>query len=104
MENINKDDNVTDANPNDLMHHFQFAHLIVVAIGNNCHTAKWHSWKDVPENVKKAVMDELLCKYTLDDEPKELLMEDALEGGYNRWHYNVLQKGGYNRWHYNVLQ
>ncbi|TQD94651.1 hypothetical protein C1H46_019703 [Malus baccata] len=27
---------------------------------NNCPTAKWCSWKDVPKNVKKLVMDEIL--------------------------------------------
>ncbi|TQD98864.1 hypothetical protein C1H46_015507 [Malus baccata] len=50
-------------------------------MGNNCPTVEWRSWKDVPGNLKKAVMDELL------------LLEDALEGGYNRWHYKVLQNG-----------
>ncbi|XP_050102116.1 uncharacterized protein LOC126582147 [Malus sylvestris] len=96
MEDKNKDDNVTDADLNDLMQHFQFTHAIAVAMGNNCLTTEWRSWKDVLENAKKAVMDELLCKYTLDDEPKELLkklMEDALEGGYNRWRYDVLHNG-----------
>ncbi|KAB2617638.1 hypothetical protein D8674_013507 [Pyrus ussuriensis x Pyrus communis] len=76
------------------MQHFQFAYAITVAMGNNYPTIMWRSWKDVSENAKKAVMDELLCKYTLDDEPKELLMklmEDALEGGYNMWRYDVLQ-------------
>ncbi|KAM1634263.1 hypothetical protein ACFX1S_012629 [Malus domestica] len=68
MEDKNKDDNVTDADPNNLMHHFHFAHAIVVAMGNNCPIAEWRSWKDVPENAKKAVMDALLCKYTLDDD------------------------------------
>ncbi|KAB2629496.1 hypothetical protein D8674_034291 [Pyrus ussuriensis x Pyrus communis] len=29
-------------------------------MGNNCPTIEWYSWKDVPENTKKAVMDELL--------------------------------------------
>ncbi|KAB2597874.1 hypothetical protein D8674_000794 [Pyrus ussuriensis x Pyrus communis] len=96
MEDKNKDDNMTDENPNDLMQHFQFMHAIVVAMGNNCPTAEWHSWKDVLENAKKAVMDELLCKYTLDDTNEQLmkLMEDALEGGYNRWHYEVQRNGG----------
>ncbi|KAB2597321.1 hypothetical protein D8674_000241 [Pyrus ussuriensis x Pyrus communis] len=31
---------------------------------NNCPTAEWCSWKYVPKNVKKAVMDELLSTYT----------------------------------------
>ncbi|KAB2606291.1 hypothetical protein D8674_006008 [Pyrus ussuriensis x Pyrus communis] len=54
-------------------------------MGNNCPTAEWHSWKNVPENVKKVVMDELLCKYTPDDDTNEQLMklmEDALKEGY----------------------
>ncbi|KAB2619946.1 hypothetical protein D8674_039433 [Pyrus ussuriensis x Pyrus communis] len=59
---------------NDLRQHFEFAHAIVVAIGDDY----------VPQNVKKAVMDELLLMK---------LMEDALEGGYNRWHYEVLRNG-----------
>ncbi|KAB2606203.1 hypothetical protein D8674_005920 [Pyrus ussuriensis x Pyrus communis] len=44
------------------------------AMGNNC-----------PTNVKMVVMDELLCKYTPDDDTNEQLMklmEDALEVGY----------------------
>ncbi|XP_050112135.1 uncharacterized protein LOC126590687 [Malus sylvestris] len=96
MENRKKDDNVTDADPNNVMHHFQFAHAIAIAMGSKCPTTEWHSWKDVPENAKKAVMDELLCNYTLDDEPKEhlmKLMDDALEGGYNRWRYEVQHNG-----------
>ncbi|TQE14286.1 hypothetical protein C1H46_000205 [Malus baccata] len=94
MEDKNKDDKATDADPNDLMQHFQFEHAIAIAMGNNCPTTEWRFWKDVSENAKKAVVDELL--YTLDDEPRELLMklmEDALEGGYNRWRYDVLQNG-----------
>ncbi|KAB2629627.1 hypothetical protein D8674_034422 [Pyrus ussuriensis x Pyrus communis] len=31
-------------------------------MGNNCPTIEWHSWNDVSENTKKAVMDELLKK------------------------------------------
>ncbi|XP_050137095.1 uncharacterized protein LOC126612670 [Malus sylvestris] len=89
MEDKNKDQSVIDADPNNLRQHFQFTHAIVVAMGNNCPTAEWRSWKDVPENVKKAVMEELLSKYTLDDDTNEQLMEDALEGGYNRWRYEV---------------
>ncbi|TQD75453.1 hypothetical protein C1H46_039020 [Malus baccata] len=84
MANKNKDESVSDANPHDLREQFECAHAIDVAMGNNCPTAKWRSWEDVPENVKKAMMDELLCKYTLDDDTNEQLMDDALEGGYNR--------------------
>ncbi|TQD70164.1 hypothetical protein C1H46_044304 [Malus baccata] len=96
MANKNKDESVHNTNPHDLRQHFEFAHAIVVAMGNNCPTAKWRSWKDVPENVKKVVMDELLCKYTLNDDTNEQLMklmDDALEGGYNRWRYEVLRNG-----------
>ncbi|KAB2632640.1 hypothetical protein D8674_028887 [Pyrus ussuriensis x Pyrus communis] len=97
MEDKNKDDNVTNADPNDFRQHFQFAHAIAVAMGNNCPIAEWCSRKDVPENAKKAMMDELLCKYTLDDDTNEQLMKlmkDALEGGYNWWHYEVQWNGG----------
>ncbi|KAB2631047.1 hypothetical protein D8674_008566 [Pyrus ussuriensis x Pyrus communis] len=93
MVDKNKDESVRDANPHDLREHFEFAHATVVAMENNCPTAEWRFWKDVPRNVKKTVMDELLCKYTLDDDMnKQLmkLMDDALEGGYNQWHYEVL--------------
>ncbi|KAB2626319.1 hypothetical protein D8674_017979 [Pyrus ussuriensis x Pyrus communis] len=65
MEDKNKDQSVTDANPNDLRQHFQFAHAI--------------AWK-----------------YTFDDDMNEQLMklmEDALEGGYNRWRYEVQRNG-----------
>ncbi|KAB2632768.1 hypothetical protein D8674_029015 [Pyrus ussuriensis x Pyrus communis] len=93
MEDKNKDQSVLAANPNNLWQHFEFAHAISVAMRNNCPTAEWRSWKFVVENAKKAVMDELLCKYTLDDDTNEQLMklmEDALEGGYNRWRYDKL--------------
>ncbi|XP_050121244.1 uncharacterized protein LOC126598913 [Malus sylvestris] len=96
MANKNKDESVRDTNPHDLRQHFEFAHAIAVAMGNNYPTAEWRSWKDVPENVKKVVMDELLCKYTLNDDMNEQLMklmDDALEGGYNRWRYEVLRNG-----------
>ncbi|TQE12182.1 hypothetical protein C1H46_002252 [Malus baccata] len=92
MVDKNNDESVRDANPHDLKKHFEFAHVIAVAMGNNCPIAKWRSWKDVLKNVKKTVMDELLCKYVFDDEPKEQLMkllEDALKGGYNWWRYKV---------------
>ncbi|KAB2635622.1 hypothetical protein D8674_026156 [Pyrus ussuriensis x Pyrus communis] len=96
MVNKNKDESVRNANVHDLREHFEFVHVIAVAIGNNCPTIEWRSWENVPGNVKKVVMDELLCKYTLDDDTNEQLMKllyDALEGGYNRWHYEVLRNG-----------
>ncbi|KAB2608016.1 hypothetical protein D8674_011184 [Pyrus ussuriensis x Pyrus communis] len=101
MADKNKDENVRDANPHDLREHFEFAHAIAIAIGNNCPIAGWRFWEDVPGNVKKAVMDELLlsiCKYTLEDDTNEglmklKLMDNALEGGYNRWRYKVLRNG-----------
>ncbi|TQD92847.1 hypothetical protein C1H46_021556 [Malus baccata] len=85
MADKNKDKSVRDANPHDLREHFEFAHAIAIAMGNNCPIAKWRSWEDVLVNVKKAVMDELL--YTLDDDMNEQLMklmDDAFERGYNR--------------------
>ncbi|KAB2606193.1 hypothetical protein D8674_005910 [Pyrus ussuriensis x Pyrus communis] len=51
----------------------------------------------MPGNVKNAVIDELLYKYTLDDDTNEQLMklmEDTLEGGYNQRRYEVQQNGG----------
>ncbi|KAB2613202.1 hypothetical protein D8674_035518 [Pyrus ussuriensis x Pyrus communis] len=90
MEDKNKDQSVPAINPNDLRQHFEFAHAIDVAMRNNCHTTEWRSWKDVPKNVKK------VCKYTLDNDTNEQfmkLMEDPLEGGYNRWRYEVLRNG-----------
>ncbi|CAN6560707.1 unnamed protein product [Malus baccata var. baccata] len=92
MEDKNWDESVP-ANPYDLRQHVEFAHAIVVAMGNNCPTAKWRSWTYVPDNVKKVVMDEL---YTLDNDKNEKLlklMEAALEGGYNRWGHDVEQNG-----------
>ncbi|KAB2608896.1 hypothetical protein D8674_012064 [Pyrus ussuriensis x Pyrus communis] len=75
MADKNKDESVCDANPH-------IAHVIAVAMGNNnCPTTEWRSWKDVPRNVKKFTMDELL------------LMDDTLEGGYNWWRYEVLRNG-----------
>ncbi|KAB2629677.1 hypothetical protein D8674_034472 [Pyrus ussuriensis x Pyrus communis] len=94
MEDKNKDQSVPAANPYDLRQHFAFMHAIVVAMRNNCPTAEWRSKKFMPENVKKAVMDELL--YTLDDETNEQLlklMEDALKGCYNWWRYDVEPNG-----------
>ncbi|XP_050109920.1 uncharacterized protein LOC126588829 [Malus sylvestris] len=96
MEDKNKDQSMHVANPNDLRQHFEFAHTIAIAIGNNCPTAEWRSWKDVPVNMKKAMMDELLGKYNVDDDTNEQLMklmDDALERGYNRWRYEVLRNG-----------
>ncbi|RXI03526.1 hypothetical protein DVH24_004178 [Malus domestica] len=80
--------------PYDLRQLVEFAHAIVVAMGNNCSNAEWRSRKYVHDCIKKVVMDELL--YTLDDDTnKELmkLMEAVLEGGYNRWRYDVKQSG-----------
>ena len=68
MADKNKDESVRDANPHDLREHFEFAHAIAVAMGNNCPTAEWRSWEDVPGNVKKAVMDELLVSILLMDQ------------------------------------
>ncbi|KAB2635958.1 hypothetical protein D8674_026492 [Pyrus ussuriensis x Pyrus communis] len=88
MADKNKDKSVRDANPHDLREHFEFAHAIAVAMGNNCPIVEWRSWEDVPGNVKRIVMDKLL--YTIDDDTnKQLmkLMDDALEGGYNQWCY-----------------
>ncbi|KAM2391115.1 hypothetical protein ACFX1X_034766 [Malus domestica] len=96
MADKNKGETVRDANPHDLRDHFEFVHAITVAMGNNCLTAEWRSWEDVPGNVKKTVMDEVLCKYTLDDDTNEQLMklmDNALEGGYNRLCYQVLWNG-----------
>ncbi|KAB2617982.1 hypothetical protein D8674_013851 [Pyrus ussuriensis x Pyrus communis] len=80
MADKNKDESLRDANPHDLREHFEFMHVIAVAMRNNCPTAEWRSWEYVPGNGKKA------CKYTLDDDTNEQLMklmDDALEGGYN---------------------
>ncbi|RXH80656.1 hypothetical protein DVH24_004570 [Malus domestica] len=63
---------------------------------NNCPTAEWNSWKFVPEDVKKAVMDQLLCNYTLDDSNEELmkLMDEVLKMGYKQCRYDVKWNGG----------
>ncbi|CAN6677891.1 unnamed protein product [Malus baccata var. baccata] len=84
------------SNPYDMRQHVEFAHAIGVAMRNNCHVAKWCSWKYMLENVKKVVMDQLLCNYTLDDMSEELmkLMEEALKGGYKWWCYGMERKGG----------
>ena len=67
MKDKNKDQSVP-ANPNDLRQHVEFVHAIDISMGNNCPTAEWRSWKNVPENVKKAVMDELLVSILLMDQ------------------------------------
>ena len=67
MADKNKDKSVRNANPHDLREHFEFVHAIAVAMRNNCPTAEWRSWKDVPGNVKKVVMDELLVSILLMD-------------------------------------
>ncbi|KAB2617186.1 hypothetical protein D8674_013055 [Pyrus ussuriensis x Pyrus communis] len=94
MDDKNQDQSVL-ANSYDMRQHVEFVHAIGVAMRNNCPTVEWHSWKYVPENVKKAVMDQLL--YTLDDDTNEelmKLMEDALKAGYKRGRYDVEQNGG----------
>ncbi|KAB2617400.1 hypothetical protein D8674_013269 [Pyrus ussuriensis x Pyrus communis] len=95
------DDKIRDqsvpANLYDLGQYVEFAHAIGVAMHNNCPTTEWCSWKYVPVDVKKAAMDELLCKYTLDDDTNEELMQlmkAALQGGYKRWREDVEQNGG----------
>ncbi|KAB2596980.1 hypothetical protein D8674_032430 [Pyrus ussuriensis x Pyrus communis] len=65
MVDKNKGESVRDANPHDLRDHFEFALAIVVAMGNNCPTAEWRSWEDVPRNVNKAVMDEVLMSHLI---------------------------------------
>ncbi|KAB2628958.1 hypothetical protein D8674_033753 [Pyrus ussuriensis x Pyrus communis] len=68
MTDENKDESVSDANPHDLREQFEFAHAIAVAMRNNCPTAEWRSWEDVPKNVKKVVMDDLLVSILLMDQ------------------------------------
>ncbi|KAB2595258.1 hypothetical protein D8674_030708 [Pyrus ussuriensis x Pyrus communis] len=72
MNDKNKDQSVPAANPYDLGQQFQFTYTIVVAMVKNCPTTKWRSWKDVPENMKKAVMDELLAN-SINRSKKKLL-------------------------------
>ncbi|KAB2626088.1 hypothetical protein D8674_017748 [Pyrus ussuriensis x Pyrus communis] len=67
MADKNKGETVRDTNPHDLRDHFEFTHAIAVAIGNNCPTAEWCSWEDVPRNVNKAMMDEVLVSKNLDE-------------------------------------
>ncbi|CAN6678060.1 unnamed protein product [Malus baccata var. baccata] len=76
--------------PYDMRQNVEFAHAIGVAMRNNCPTTEWHSWKNVPQNLKKA------CNYTLDDTNEELmkLMEEVLKGGYKQWRYDVEWNGG----------
>ena len=50
--------------PYDMRQYVEFAHAIGVAMRNNCPTAEWRSWKHVPKNVKKAVIDQLLVRVT----------------------------------------
>ncbi|KAB2619861.1 serine hydroxymethyltransferase 7-like [Pyrus ussuriensis x Pyrus communis] len=65
MADKNKDESVRNANLHDLRDHFEFAHAIAVAMGNNCPTVEWRSWEDVLGNVKKPVMDEVLVSTNL---------------------------------------
>ncbi|KAB2632242.1 hypothetical protein D8674_028489 [Pyrus ussuriensis x Pyrus communis] len=53
MVDKNKGESVRDANPHDLKDHFEFAHAIA------------RSWEDVPRNVKKAVMDQVLMSHLI---------------------------------------
>ncbi|TQD78116.1 hypothetical protein C1H46_036320 [Malus baccata] len=82
---------IMPSGPYDIRQYVEFVHVIGVAMQNNCSTAKWRSLKYVPENVKKAMMDQLLCNYTLEDTNKELmkLMEETLKGA---------SKGGVLTW------
>ncbi|KAB2619843.1 hypothetical protein D8674_037409 [Pyrus ussuriensis x Pyrus communis] len=65
MVDKNKDESVQDANPHDIRDRFEFAQAIAIAMGNNCPTVEWCSWEDVPGNVKKAVMDEVLMSHLI---------------------------------------
>ncbi|RXH71358.1 hypothetical protein DVH24_018713 [Malus domestica] len=65
----------------------EFAHVIGVAMPNNYPNAEWRSWKYVLDNVKKAVMDQLLVKMMN-------LMDEALKRGYKQWRYDVERNGG----------
>ncbi|KAB2629092.1 serine hydroxymethyltransferase 7-like [Pyrus ussuriensis x Pyrus communis] len=67
MVDKSKDESVREANSHELREHFEFAHAIAIAMGNNCPTTEWRSWEDVPGNVKKAMMDELLVSILLMD-------------------------------------
>ncbi|TQE13561.1 hypothetical protein C1H46_000892 [Malus baccata] len=82
--------------PCDMTKYVEFTHAISVAMWNSYPTAEWHSCKYVPVDVKKAVMDQLLCNYTLDDMNEELmkLMEEVLKRDYKQWRYDVEQNGG----------
>ncbi|KAB2597197.1 hypothetical protein D8674_000117 [Pyrus ussuriensis x Pyrus communis] len=42
----------------------EFAHSICLAMQNNCPTIEWRFWKFVREDMKKAVMDQLLVSVT----------------------------------------
>ncbi|KAB2595497.1 hypothetical protein D8674_030947 [Pyrus ussuriensis x Pyrus communis] len=81
--------------PHDMMQYVEFVHAIGVAMRNNCPTAEWHSWKNVPKYVKKAMIYQLLCNYTLNDTNEELmkLMEEASKSGYKQWHYDMERNG-----------
>ncbi|TQE00810.1 hypothetical protein C1H46_013605 [Malus baccata] len=68
----------------------EFLQSIGVAMPNNCPTIEWHSWKYVPDDMKKS------CNYTFDNTNEELmkLMEKALKRDCKQWHYDMEWNGG----------
>ncbi|TQD89149.1 hypothetical protein C1H46_025318 [Malus baccata] len=95
MADKNNDESVRDANPHDLREHFEFSHAIAIAMGNNCPTAEWHSWKDVPgkrdcsakfkswkkvpEELKKSMLGELTVHWDIDEtDEKQWIYVDGL--------------------------
>ncbi|KAB2625837.1 serine hydroxymethyltransferase 7-like [Pyrus ussuriensis x Pyrus communis] len=66
MDDKNRDQRML-ANLYDMRQHVEFAHAIGVAMQNNCPIVEWRSWKYVPENLKKAVMDQLLVSIIVDE-------------------------------------
>ena len=67
MDDKNRDYSVP-VNLYDMRQHVEFAHVIGVAMWNNYPIVEKRSWKYVPNNVKKAVMDQLLVSILLMDE------------------------------------
>ncbi|KAB2635112.1 hypothetical protein D8674_025646 [Pyrus ussuriensis x Pyrus communis] len=53
--------------PHDMTKYVEFGHVIGVAMRNNCHFAEWRSWKYVPVDVRKVVMDQLLVIDEVDE-------------------------------------
>ena len=68
MADKNNNESVRKADAHDMREHFAFACAIAAAMRNNCPTAEWRSWKYVPGNVNKLVMDELLVRILLMDQ------------------------------------